>query len=110
MLPSESLLATTKLATLVLGSVIAVVAQRAYRRTGNQSLRALAVGFGLLATGAVAAGLLHTVLALPLLESQTVQSLFTAAGLAVIVHSLLIDDDAETHEMGRDQHSTGRGN
>jgi uncharacterized membrane protein YeaQ/YmgE (transglycosylase-associated protein family) len=109
MFPTESLLATTKLATLVLGTVIAVVAQRAYRRTGNQSLRALAMGFGLLATGAVAAGLLHTALGRSLLESQTVQSLFTAVGLAVIVHSLLVDDDAGTHGMGRDQRSTGGG-
>lgn len=92
MFPSESLLAATKLATLALGSVIAVVAHRAYRRTGNRSLRALAIGFGLLAAGAVAAGLLHTVVGLSLAESQTVQSLFTAAGLAVIVHSLVVDD------------------
>jgi hypothetical protein len=60
MFPSESLLVTTKLATLALGSAIAVVAHRAYRRTGDQSLRALALGFGLLAAGAVAAGDQHS--------------------------------------------------
>jgi hypothetical protein len=107
MFPSESLLAATKLATLALGSAIAVVAHRAYRRTGSQSLQALAIGFGLLAAGAVAAGLLHTSGALSLVESQTVQSLFTAAGLAVIVHSLLIDDDAARPGVGQDQRSTG---
>jgi len=107
MFPSEPLLVATKLATLALGSVIAVVAHRAYRRTGNQSLRALALGFGLLATGAVAAGLLHVSGALSLAESQTVQSLCTAAGLAVIVHSLLIDDEATQPGVGQDQRSTG---
>lgn len=107
MFPSESLLAATKLATLALGSVIAVVAHRAYRRTGHQSLRALAIGFGLLATGAVAAGLLHTAVGLSIVESQIVQSLFTAAGLAVIVHSLLIDDSVDQREMGHDQRSAG---
>ncbi|WP_276260778.1 DUF7521 family protein [Haloglomus litoreum] len=106
MFPSESLLASTKLATLVLGSVIAVLAQRAYRRTGNRSLRALALGFGLLASGGVVAGLLHTLLDLSLLEIQTVQSLFTAAALAVIVRSLLIDDHPGGREMGHGRGST----
>ncbi|MFB6206252.1 MAG: hypothetical protein ABEJ05_06990 [Haloglomus sp.] len=110
MFPSEPLLAATKLATLTLGSVIAVVAQRAYRRTGNRSLRALAVGFGLLATGAIAAGLLHTVLDVSIIQSQTVQSLFTAAGLAVIVHSLVVDDRVGSREVERNQGSTRGGN
>lgn len=104
--PSESLLAAAKLATLALGTAVAVVAHRAYQRTGHQSLRALAVGFALLATGAVAAGLLHTVVDLSVVQSQTVESLFTAAGLAVIVHSLLLDDDVPDHGLD-DRRSTG---
>ena len=110
MLPSESPLAATKLATLALGAAVAVVAHRAYKRTGRQSLRALAIGFALLATGAVAAGLLHTVVEPSVVQSQTVESLFTAAGLAVIVHALLLDDDVPDHGLEQDRHSTGRQN
>jgi hypothetical protein len=64
-------------------------------RTGARtisSLRALTAGFGLVTLGALLGGLLHWTGVVSLIRGQAVQSLLTGAGLAVIVHSLLLDD------------------
>lgn len=90
--PAHPLLAAGEVATLVLGGAVTAAAGRAYRRTNDPSLRALTTGFGLLTLGALLGGLLHWTGAVPLGRGQAVQSLLTGAGLAVIVHSLLLDD------------------
>lgn len=84
------LLTATKTVTLLLGALLTYLGAKAYRRTGAAALRSLTLGFALITLGALFGGLLYqagTRFAL----SQNVQSLFTAAGLGVIVHSLYAD-------------------
>ncbi|MFB6304610.1 MAG: hypothetical protein ABEH47_05545 [Haloferacaceae archaeon] len=90
MFGTTALLTATKAVTLALGALITYLAAKAYLRTGATALRSLALGFALVTLGALLGGLLHqtgTEFAL----SQHVQSLFTAAGFAVLVHSLYAD-------------------
>lgn len=82
------LLVVTQGVILIAGGLLTVLTLRAYRRTGSASLRALAVGFGLLLVGAVLGGTLHQAVAGDLRISFAVQSVCTAAGLSVIAYSL----------------------
>lgn len=81
-----------KAVTLTLGTILAWLSYRAFRRTGATALRALAVGIGLLTAGAVVGGLVHQLLGLSLLAGVGVQSAFTAGGFAVLTYSLYVDD------------------
>lgn len=100
--PTHPLLAAGEVATLILGGTVTAAAGRAYRRTNDPSLRALTVGFGLVTLGALCGGLLHWTGTVSLVRSQAVQSLLTGTGLAVIVHSLLLDDHRDQPRDCRD--------
>lgn len=96
---TAALLTATKTVTLLLGALITHLAAKAYLRTGARALRSLAIGFALVTLGALLGGLLHqtgTRFAL----SQNVQSLFTAAGFAVLVHSLYADASGVGNDHG----------
>lgn len=75
--------------TLVLGGVLTALAYRAYNRTGRRPLRSLAAGFGLLTGGVLAGGILQVV-GVELAHSLAVERGFAVAGLAVVVHSLVL--------------------
>jgi hypothetical protein len=85
------LLVAAKTVSLVCGGTLAVLAGRAAHRTGSDALRALALGIGLLTTGAVVGGLLHQGLGVPLVTGVAVQSIFTALGLGVMTYSLFAE-------------------
>ncbi len=74
--------------TLVVGGAITLFALRAYRRTGLTELRALAVGLGLVASGALLGGIVHQVAAAPLLQGVAIQSVLTALGFLALGYSL----------------------
>lgn len=95
MTPAHPLLTAGEVATLLLGGAVTAAAGRAYRRTNDPSLRALTVGFGLVTLGALVGGLLHWTGPVRLARAQAAQSLLTGAGLAVIVYSLLLDDNRD---------------
>lgn len=80
-----------KTLTLAFGGLITFLSYRAYTRTGSPALRALAIGFGVVTTGAIAAGLLDQLTPLGLRWSVLVESLLTLAGFAVITYSLYAD-------------------
>ena len=80
-----------KTAILVLGGSITYYALRAHRRTGDPSLRALAIGFGIVTAGALLGGLLHQVVGLDLAVGIAINSLLTAVGFGGIVYSLFLD-------------------
>jgi hypothetical protein len=84
-------LAALKTVTLLLGGAITYFALRAYRRTDARPLGALAVGFGVVTTGAAVAGLLDRLSALEPLTVLVVESVFTVVGFAVILYSLYTD-------------------
>jgi len=85
---SMVLLAATKTVTLLFGGTITLLSYRAYRRTGSPALRALTLGIGMVTTGVILGGVLHQVVGLPLELSVSIQSVFTAAGFAVLTYSL----------------------
>ena len=78
----------TKTVILLLGALITYLALKAYRRTGSSSLRALAIGFGVVTLGAVMGGVAHQALGVSLSIGVLVESLLTALGFAIIVYSL----------------------
>ncbi len=82
------LLPAAKVVTLLIGGLLTYLAYRAYRRTGKQALRRMAAGFALLVLGGVVSGALHQVADLPLEGADTLESLFTAVGFAVLAASL----------------------
>jgi len=79
-----------KTVILLLGSGVTLIALRAYRRTGEPALRALAVGFGTITLGAFLAGVAHQFVGLTLKEGIVINSLLVATGLAVILYSLYV--------------------
>jgi len=100
-LPTTIVLALTKGATLLFGAVLTGLSWRAYRRTADPALRALAFGIGLVTVGAILGGVLHRVFALRLVVAVSVQSVFTATGFAVLTHSLYASDPVESSESSR---------
>lgn len=80
-----------KTLTLAFGGLITFLSYRAYVRTGASALRALAIGFGVVTAGALAAGLLDQLTPLGLRWSVLVESLLTLAGFAVITYSLYVE-------------------
>jgi hypothetical protein len=87
--------AVMKTLTVLLGGAVTCFAYRAYRRTGSRPLRALTIGIGLITLGGVFAGVIDqavtTLLPAIVLSRSTamlVESLFTAAGFAVLLYSL----------------------
>ncbi|KDS91670.1 hypothetical protein FK85_20765 [Halorubrum saccharovorum] len=80
-----------KTAILVLGGSITYYALRAYGRTGNPSLRALGIGFGIVTVGALIGGVSHQIIGSSLAVGIAINSLLTAVGFGVIVYSLTVE-------------------
>jgi hypothetical protein len=84
----EFAITAAKTVTLLLGGLITYLTAKAYRRTGAPSLRALAIGFGIITCGGVIAGVGDLTGVADLRTSVLVQSVVTAVGFAVITYSL----------------------
>lgn len=84
----ETIIVITKSLALGFGALITYFALKAYRRTGEPALRALAIGFAIVTVGGVAGGVFDIGLNMPLLWSIALQSALTALGFAVITYSL----------------------
>ena len=80
-----------KTAILLLGGSITYYALRAYDRTGDPSLRALGVGFGIVTIGALVGGVSHQIIGADLAIGIAINSLLTAIGFGVIVYSLYVE-------------------
>jgi len=101
MLETTLVLALTKAATLSFGALLAGLSWRAYRRTTDPALRALAVGIGLVTLGAVLGGVLHRVAGVRLAVAVSVQSVFTAAGFALLTYSLYAGNSGDAESTDR---------
>ncbi|GAB7095195.1 hypothetical protein JCM30237_23480 [Halolamina litorea] len=88
MMMVDSVIIVLKTIILLLGSGITLIALRAYRRTGEPALRALAVGFGTITLGALLAGVANQIVGLTLKQGIVINSLLAATGLAIILYSL----------------------
>ena len=80
-----------KTGILLLGGLITYFSLKAYRRTGESSLRALTLGFGIVTFGAIVAGVLDIVLSLNLVVGVLVDSVLTLIGFAIITYSLYVE-------------------
>lgn len=81
------LLTLANAVTLITGSILAVFAHRAFRRTHLDALEAATVGFGCLVVGGVGASVLYTVGG-TIRGGVLFQSVCTAAGVSVLLYSL----------------------
>ncbi|HUH82915.1 MAG TPA: hypothetical protein VLX33_03425 [Nitrososphaerales archaeon] len=74
---------------LILGGVVVYYASRAYGKTGSHAMLLLAIGFGVVTLGAIAAGVLYNFVAGTALETVlTLQAYSQALGFFIIVYSL----------------------
>ena len=89
---SQTMLAILVIKTVILalGGGITFIAYKAHRRTGEPSLRALAIGFGIITFGALLAGIAHQLLGVALETGVLINSVLVAIGLAIIMYSLYI--------------------
>lgn len=91
MVQISPLIVALKTVSLLLGGAITYFAYRAYRRTRAPALRALAIGFGVVTVGGMAAGILDRVLAVDPSYAIAVDSALTALGFAILVYSLYVE-------------------
>jgi len=86
----QSLVVALKTLTLLAGGLITFYAVRAYRRTGSDALRALAIGFGVVTLGSLLAGGLDQVATVDPEIALVVESSFTLVGFLAILYSLFV--------------------
>lgn len=86
-----SLIVAVKTAILVFGGLITYFSYKAYRNTGEGSLRALSIGFGIVTFGALLAGVLDALLDISLALGVLIDAVLTLIGFAVITYSLYSD-------------------
>lgn len=82
------LIAVVKSITLLLGGSISYFAFKAYQRTRERSLLALAVGFGVITVGTFFAGIVDQILPMSGSVAIFVEGVFTAVGFAIVFSSL----------------------
>ncbi|WP_425498413.1 DUF7521 family protein [Halogeometricum salsisoli] len=73
---------------LLLASGITYIAFNAYRRTGERTLRALGLGFGVITVGTLTTSSANQFFSAPLEIGILVNSIFVAVGFAIITYSL----------------------
>jgi zinc transporter ZupT len=87
------LLVATQTVTFVLGALITLLAYRAFSRRREPALGALVLGFGLVTLGSVVGGALYYVGEVAPVLRVSLGNAVTAAGFAVLVHSLYVGVD-----------------
>lgn len=88
-------IAAANTATFLTGGAVALLAYRAFRRTGSAALRAVAIGFGFIVVGSVGGAIAHLVGGNVAL-GVTIQSAFTAGGFTVLLYSLYTETATTT--------------
>ncbi|TKR25073.1 DUF7521 family protein [Natronomonas salsuginis] len=83
-------IAVVKFVILLLGGGITYIAFKAYLRTGEDSIRVLGIGFGVITLGALLTGVANQFFSLSLARGVLINSVFVSFGLAVIMYSLHI--------------------
>lgn len=83
-----ALLVVVKIGVLVLGSIVAVLAYRAYKRTGMAGLLYFSVGLSIITIGTVLVGFFHHVIGVATTVGMLVESLIIGAGFVVMIFGL----------------------
>lgn len=89
------LIAVTNTATLCTGGAVALLAYRAFKRTGSAALRAVAAGFGFIVLGSVGGAIAH-LFGGNVLLGVAIQSAFTAGGFGILLYSLYAETSMTT--------------
>jgi len=77
-----------KLIIVLLGTVLIYLAIKGYRKNRRKDLVFLALGFGLITAGSVAAGVLFEFLGFQLVDVEIVESAMVVLGFASLVYSI----------------------
>lgn len=88
-------IAAANTATVLTGGAVALLAYRAFRRTGSAALRAVTVGFGAIVVGSVLGGAIH-LLGGAVALGVVLQSTVTAVGFGILLYSLYTETAAVT--------------
>lgn len=86
----DLLLVSGKLLVLVLGSVVAVLAYRAYVRTRIAGLQYFAAGLMVVTLGTFLVGILHHVVGLSLFVSVLFEIILICTGFLVMIYALYL--------------------
>lgn len=96
MISPLDLLIIINIGVLVLGAILTVLAYRAYLRTMDSGLGALAFGIGLITIGAAVGGILHQVFDMELIAGVLVQNLSIIAGLVLFCYAVFIPNQPDS--------------
>lgn len=88
-------IAAANTATVLTGGAVALLASRAFRRTGSAALRAFIVGFGTIDSGSVLGGGVHLLGGAVALR-VVLQSTVTAVGFGLLLYSLYTETASVT--------------
>ncbi|ADD04819.1 uncharacterized protein Nmag_1237 [Natrialba magadii ATCC 43099] len=86
--PFELLLGLVKLAVLVLGGAVSVMAYRAYLRTKIEGLQYFSAGLLVITLGMFLAGVLHHVLGVSSVVGLFIESLLFCVGFLIMIFAL----------------------
>lgn len=84
----QSLLVLVKIAILVLGSLVALLAYRAYLRTRIEGLQYFSVGLLIITLGTFLVGILHHVVGVSSTVGILLESFLICAGFVVMIYAL----------------------
>jgi hypothetical protein len=83
-----ALLVIVKIAVLVLGSIVAVLAYRGYKRTEMAGLLYFAAGLSIITIGTVLVGFFHHIIGVATTVGMLLESLIIGAGFVVMIVGL----------------------
>lgn len=83
-----ALLVVAKILALILGSVVALLAYRAYLRTKIDGLQYFAIGLSIITAGTVLVGIFHHIMGLPATVGMLIESLIILVGFVVMIVGL----------------------
>jgi len=82
------LLGIVKIAALVLGGIVSLLAYRAYQRTQIEGLQYFAVGLMVITIGTFLVGVLHHIFGIPSVQGMLFESLIACGGFLVMIYGL----------------------
>lgn len=82
------LVGLVKILALLLGSVVTLLAYRAYQRTQIEGLQYFAMGLLVITIGTVLVGILHHVFHVPSIQGMLFESLVACTGFLVMIYGL----------------------
>lgn len=83
-----TLLVGAKILALILGSIVALLAYRAYLRTKIDGLQYFAIGLSIITAGTVLVGIFHHIIGLQATLGMLIESLIISVGFIVIILGL----------------------